>query len=309
MNTWSNVSASLVLARAVHFGACLLLLNIWIFDRFIAAPAARLWPRLRETWRSIAKILIWLSLPTTFLSGIFWFFLVARGMSGLPFAQAIHPTILAEVWNQTVFGAVWKLRLLFWVGTTVFSLLALRRPLAVWLATLFAALLSASLAWAGHAQTGRAVPWHLAADVLHLLFAAIWPVGLLPLLLVLLNLRRSNANEKWLVLHTLVQRFSITSLISVGVLIATGYANALLLIGSFSNLFHMPYGRLLLIKIALFLTMIVIGFINMNQLKPRLMRGGSETARQLQLNVAIELALAMLILVVIGVLGLLPPSP
>src|SRR5271170_1130566 len=210
-----------VLTRAVHFGACLLFFGILAFDRFVAAsifaggqmPAAVYW---RSRLRRFELVL----LPAILISGLFWFVLVAVTMSDLPFNQALQPEILKTVWSQTGFGTVWKWRLLFWLAATFMVPVAgfakspsLLRRGWLWIELLFGGLLLGSLAWAGHGRENSL--WHLLADVLHLLVAGFWPTGLLPLFLLLRQLRRGSADGRVHSLAVLVRRFSLLSLGSV----------------------------------------------------------------------------------------------
>jgi putative copper resistance protein D len=156
------------------------------------------------------------------------------------------------------------------------------------------------LAWAGHGQNGST---HLVADVLHLLFSAVWPIGLLPLGMLLVRVSGGN------VLEALVRRFSLLSIASVLLLTATGIINSCALVGSFSNLLTTPYGRVLLLKIAMFVMMVAIGAINLLYLKPRLMaQNGLPPFRQLQLNVTAEILLTAAVMGVVGLLGILEPG-
>jgi copper resistance protein D len=307
-----------IFIRAVHFGACLLFFGIFAFDRFVATsvyggdrmPAAYEWSGIR-----FCRLIL---LPTILVSGIFWFILVAMTMSDLPFKQAVQPDILKTVWLQTGFGTVWKWRLWFWLAAALIALVAsfvkplsLRRGI-IWLELLSGALLLGSLAWAGHGQEDSA--WHLLADVLHLLVAGCWPTGLLPLFLRLRQARRSSGKGGVQSLAGLVRRFSALSLGSVALLVLTGWVNAWFLVGSFSNLWEQPYGRWLLVKITLFAVAVGIGAVNLLRLKPRLAAEKFElqtveaAAAQLQFNVQLELAIGTVIIVIVAILGILPPA-
>jgi putative copper resistance protein D len=307
-----------VLTRAVHFGACLLFFGIFAFDRFVAASVFGDDRMLAADWRSGIRVCKWILLPAILVSGIFWFILVAMTMSDLPFQQAFQPDILKTVWSQTGFGTVWKWRLWFWLAATLIAMVAsFVKPLSwrrgiIWLELLLGALLLGSLAWAGHGQEDS--PWHLLADVLHLLVAGCWPTGLLPLLLLLRQTRRSSGKGDVQLLAGLVRRFSALSLGSVALLVLTGWVNAWFLVGSFSNLWEQPYGRWLLVKIMLFAVAVSIGAVNLLRLKPRLAAEKFElqtveaAAAQLQFNVQWELAFGTMIIVIVAVLGILPPA-
>jgi hypothetical protein len=67
----------------------------------------------------------------------------------------------------------------------------------------------------------------------------------------------------------------------------------------------------LLVKIALFLVMLAIAAVNRMRLTPRLVGGGaaaSPALRQLRTNALIEAVIGALILLIVAVLGTLPPG-
>jgi putative copper resistance protein D len=309
MTTW------LILARAVHIGACLLFFGIFAFDRFVAtAIASNGQSEIINYWKSRVKIFISFLLPIIFLSGLAWFALVAMNMSGQP----LQTEILKTVWTQTQFGAVWKWRLFFWLAASAAAPFCFLKPkpsvqkFLILLQLFFSGALLGSLAWAGHGLEGSR--WHLSADVLHLLVAGFWPTGLLPLVLLLKNLRQTSEPARWNSIAALVRRFSALSLGSVVLLAATGFINGWFLVGSFSNLFGQTYGRILLIKIVLFIFAVAVGAVNLLRLKPRLLNEGlpshclESTAAQLRFNVSVELFLGMAVVIVVAILGILPPA-
>jgi putative copper resistance protein D len=252
------------------------------------------------------------ALAAALVSGILWFVFVTAGMSGLSFREAMHPDVLSIVWSTTRFGADWRWRAIFWVGCVICMFWGHRMR---WPATIFAALFVASLAWAGHGQTGLAPRWHLWADVAHLLTASIWPAGLLPFFWLWLKLRRSTYPStdpgRWSDMTQLARRFSATSLIAVVMLAATGLINSYCLLGSIGAVISTAYGRMLLVKIALFLVMIALGAVNLLCLKPRICRdkdSAGPSSAMLQMTVGFELMIGTLILIVIGLLGMLAPA-
>lgn len=127
---------------------------------------------------------------------------------------------------------------------------------------IFAASLVGSLAWAGHAigAQGSEGIVHPAADVLHLIAAAAWVGTLVPLAL-LLSMTGEDVDLLPMA-RTATLRFSTLGIASVPTLLLTGTVNAWYLVGSVSALTESNYGRLLLIKGALFLTMVGIAAFN-----------------------------------------------
>lgn len=298
----------IVLARAFHFGACLLFFSIFAFDRFVAV-ASGLQPEAINRWRSRSRLLALALLAVILISGLAWFILVAVQMGG-----QLQFEILKTVWAQTQFGTVWEIRLVVWLVATFAAALAcvlkpgaaLAKTLA-WLELSLGGLLLGSLAWAGHGQ--ETSNWHLFADVLHLLAAGFWPAGLLPFALLLRQLRHTPEPGHWNQVALLVRRFSAISIGIVVVLAITGWVNGWYLVGSFANLVQQPYGRWLLAKIILFILAVAIGAVNLLRLKPRLIaeRPGT-TASRLQFNVWLELLISALIVGIVAVLGIMPPA-
>jgi len=308
----------LILARATHFGACLLLFGIFAFDRGVASAAlARGSADVAGYWCSRMRWLSAAALVVAGLSGAAWFYLVAATMSG----QTPTAAILQVVWDKTQFGIVWKLRLVVWLlaaaalaGSWFWQTRSTRRKKMIWIELALSGGLLGSLAWAGHGQVGQPSGAHLAADVLHLLVAGVWPAGLVPFALVWRKLRRVEEPARKVAMATLVNRFSAISLAAVATLTATGLVNAWFLVGTWANLFTQPYGWWLLAKIALFIGAVAIGAVNLLQLSPKLRAenepeaGRVKAAARLQVNVGIEVGLAVVIVVVVAVLGLLPPA-
>lgn len=101
-------------------------------------------------------------------------------------------------------------------------------------------------------------------------------------------------------------RFSTVGLFAVGTLLATGIVNAAILVGSLSALLETDYGNLLLLKIGLFAVMVCVVAINRFHLMPLLPKAGA--IRQLARNTWIESGLGLTIIVIVSVLGILPPA-
>jgi putative copper resistance protein D len=97
---------------------------------------------------------------------------------------------------------------------------------------------------------------------------------------------------------------------AVALLAATGALNTLLLVGSTQALVGTPYGRLLGLKILLFLAMVAVALFNRFRLLPRLPREAkaSAAAAALARSVLCEQGLGFAILIVVSVLGTWPPA-
>ncbi len=108
----------------------------------------------------------------------------------------------------------------------------------------------------------------------------------------------------------LARRFSVFSIGSVAVLAVNGFLDAAPLVGSWTNLVNHPYGRWLLLKIALFAVALGLAAVNLIRLEPRLAtvdpRATASPSANLLRNVRLELILGAAIIVVVAILGILP---
>jgi copper resistance protein D len=283
----------LIIARAIHFAACLLLVSIWYFHWLVIDQS-----ELRNAWRPIARRLLFLALPIALISGALWFIFLAANLSGFDWMS------MRLVWNKTKFGALWQIRLGFWMAAA--AAYAWRGRFSAALLNASILLLLASLAWAGHGRYGHLPTLHLASDVLHLLVTGVWPAGLAPLAWLLLSLRHSRRPETWNAIAIAISRFSRISLIAVGLLIVTGVINSCFMLHSVTDLVSDSYGRTLLLKIGLVAVLILIGAINRQYLLPRI--STSEPAMTtLRRNVILELIFSTAVIIVVAILGTLSP--
>lgn len=299
----------LIAARATHFAATVLATGLVFFRLLIAEPAMRgrsaaLIDALQIGWTRT----LWTALVVSVLSGVAWLVILTADIYGQTITDVVRQGEIFAVAVDTRFGHISCARLVLAVAIGAL----MPRPsvsLISWKIVLLvcAASLLASLAWVGHAGAAPGVNGdiHLISDVLHLLAAGAWVGGLLPLA-ILLALARGEEQAWQTVMPRVVGRFSVLGIVSVGALLATGIINALYLVGSFRNLFGTDYGRLVLVKIVLFVVMVGIASVNKLHLTPRLAKAGAAPA--LRRNSLIELAIGALILLAVAALGTMPPA-
>jgi putative copper resistance protein D len=317
----------LIITRAVHIGACLVLLSLFAFEILIASPALRQAERSASQQMEVLRaqfqlLAVWSGLAAI-ASGIVWFWIVLARMTGgslweMPSIDSIDVAI-----TRTQFGTLWAWRLALMLLFTIANLFASRKCRNVlWrsrgsrcVGTIIATTLLASLAWAGHAGAtlGAERSIHLTADAAHLVAAGLWPGGLLPLTLLLVRASRSSEPSVLLAAGAITRRFSALSLLVVGALAATGLTNSYFLVGSLRALVASEYGRLLMLKLLLFFTMIGLGACNLLRLKPQLISANERNdqqrgaLRKLMRNVIAELCLGTLVVLIVGALGATPP--
>lgn len=312
--------------RAIHFAATIVVAGAVWFAVFIAKPAFRqagdadelgAVAKMSVTVRVRLSWLAWLSLAVVLLSGAAWLLFVAARMADLPLPDVFAGTVMETVVTQTGFGYSWIVRLV--LAALVAMLLCARAEIdpSFWkkvLVVSLSATLVGTLAWSGHAAAGSGVSGtvHLASDILHLLAAAAWLGGLLPLAITLRGTVRESDVRLSAVAREAVARFSILGILSVGTLLVTGLVNSWMLVGHVAALTGADYGRVLCVKLALFLCMVAVAGVNRLILTPRLRYNQGETARlaarQIERNSLIEGALGAIILLAVGLLGTLQPS-
>jgi putative copper resistance protein D len=285
----------LVAIRAVHYAATTLVAGAIFFELVIASTL----PRLR-----IAG-LVYGGLAVAVISGAAWLMLFAAELSGHALGEVLADDTALVVLTQTRFGTVWTLRLACSVVLAVAYPLREHRAAAL-IALASAALLLGAVGFAGHsgAAPGTAGAVQLAADVLHLLAAGGWLGALVPLAMLL-----AQSDIAAPALADVTRRFSSFGVVMVATLAATGLTNAYLLVGSPELLVTTPYGQVLLAKIVLFAAMVALAAVNRLYHLPQLGPDASTTAvRGLFRNSLAEIALGLGALVLVGLLGTLPPA-
>jgi putative copper resistance protein D len=312
----------LIWARAIHFGATMMVTGGMFFLAFIAEPAFHVadGARVAVPVRAHLVMMTWIGLAVTVLSGAAWLVLLAERMSELSLGEVLAQGSVWTVLSETDFGSAWMAR---------FALAILLAAVLPWLdvpsrtrsqsvraaAVVLSAALIGTLAWAGHAAAGAGAEGavHLVADILHLVAAAAWVGALIPLALLLRAARRDRSEAAVAVARAAVLRFSSLGVASVGTLVASGSVNTWVLAGSMAALIETDYGHLLVAKVALFLVMLSFGAINRLWLTPRLAYAPKAAVppsaiRQIERNSLIEAGVGAIIIVIVGLLGTLPPG-
>jgi copper resistance protein D len=314
------LSDPLVWMRFLHFAATISLCGLVIFHAVVGAPALSAPGAAAAAVRRIVDRLArlaWGSWALAVLSGVAWLMVQTASMGERPLFALWPDDLIATVLLDTDFGHAWLVRLVL----VVLLAAALRppyfaTPAPAWrrhVALVLAVAFVGALAFAGHAAAGDDAEGavHEAADVLHLIAAAAWVGALAPLAIVLAAAKDAAGPSALVIARAATLRFSALGIASVGTVLATGIVNTFTLAGSWAALFGTDYGRLLLVKIALFLAMLAIAAVNRMRLTPRLAAGGAAAGpalRQLRTNALAEAIIGALILIIVAVLGTLPPG-
>jgi copper resistance protein D len=309
----ADIDGPLVVVRGLQFAATAITTGTLIFRAVVAAVASgSATPAAIIVSRQTLRI-AWICLAISAASGIIWVLLQAASMSGLPFAEAMTSDVLLTVLNETQFGMVSEIR--FALAVVIGVCLAYDRfPPARWLGLVLSLGLTGAVGWTGHAGStvGETGVLHLAADILHLVAAAIWIGGLVSLALLFAATRRERTEASMSFARDATQAFSSMGIAIVAVIFATGIVNTWILVGSWHALIATGYGRLLMLKIALFIVMLLFAAANRLWLTPRLALPSSapqfDARRQLARNSMIEFVLALAIFAIVGLLGTLHPA-
>ncbi|MCW3473634.1 CopD family protein [Limobrevibacterium gyesilva] len=276
----SAADALLAAVRAVHLAATMSLAGALAF-RLLIGPLA------------LARVLR-PSLAVASIAGAAWLALQAGALAG---ASDVAGTLAALVpaTLQTRFGRMLLLRLGLLVAAVLLAGSGARRL------RLLAGLVCAMAAVALQATVGHAAasedPVLVASLALHLLAAAAWLGGLVPL---------------WLALRgptpaLVAQRFSWLGIAAVVVIAATAVEQGAVLAGGAAGLVGTPYGWSALAKTGLFLAMLGLAAVNRFVLTPAVAQADS-AVRRLRASIAAELILGLCVVAAAAAMTGLPPG-
>jgi copper transport protein len=313
----SAAGAVLGAARFVSYAALAVLAGGLVF-LVVVWPAGRRRRRIR--------VLLWVTLAAGVVAGAVAVAVQAPYASGRALTDALKPSEWSQV-LRTRSGRAWGLRVLLFAGAGVLLLATLERLRARWwqLVGIFSGLaLFALVAAGGHGTTGRWAGIGFLATVVHLGGMAVWLGGLSLLLVgVLREPDPGGALQR-------VRRFSPIAFGAVMVIIASGVVQAYRQVGSLDGLRSTDYGRLLLVKTAVVVVLVAVGWwsrrlLHRAPLSPTPARAAgaavvddpvtaapadavSAIRRRLRLTVAAEVALAAVVLAVTSVLVASSPA-
>lgn len=249
--------------------------------------------------------------------------LVAQSYAMHGSRDTFDPGLVGSMLGTTMWGWGWFLELAG-VLLAVLGLRAARRhalplPDAEDMATasrkrgwVFAAFGAVLLALSpGMASHAAAAPKYrvlaMMADGVHVLGASSW-LGTLSIVLIAgLSVAAAQPSEaRAAFVRDLIHAFSPVALVSAGVAATTGVFAAWLHIGTIPNLWGTRYGIILLVKLGILGVVALTGFYNWRFVQPQL--GTEESTRKLQRSARVEIAVAILVLLVTAVLVATPTS-
>ena len=150
----------------------------------------------------------------------------------------------------------------------------------------------------GHA--GGAGPFAVVADALHVMGAASWMGGLAALVTLVLREDVEPLAPS--------QRFSDLALVAFAVVGASGVATAWLHLGEARNLLDTTWGRLVLVKVALFAVIGVLAWLNRRRRLPALTTGGDTARRAFRVLAGVEVVAMVAALAVAATLASSVPA-
>ncbi|MGK4356156.1 copper homeostasis membrane protein CopD [Enterobacter cloacae] len=241
--------------RFIHFGALMLIFGNAVYSVWFAPSSLhRLMTRRFQAQQQIASLV---SLLSAFLM-----FMIQAGLMGNGWGDVFNPDVLQSV-LATQFGSVWLWQIILAVITACAAWLAPQKGSRLLLLAMGQFVL---LAGVGHAamNDGAVGAMQRINHALHLLCAATWVGGLLPLLFCI-----HLAKGRWqtAAIYTMM-RFSRVGHYAVAGVVLTGAINGLFILG-ITVPWQTGYVQLLLFKCALVALMVVIALANRYFLVPR----------------------------------------
>lgn len=230
--------------------------------------------------------------------GIAWFLgeaAAVAGASGVAGAIRNVPALVAYLlFGQLLLGRLVLLAL-------ALGLLVLRMRGAALLLSAIALGIQPILAHAGQ-MAGGLGDTLVGAELVHLAAAGTWLGGLVPLLICLMALPRPPAVR-------MLRRFTTVGLAAVLAIAASGVLQAWVLAGGPAGIIGTTYGRIVLLKVALFALALVFAALNGLVLTGRLARPAPAGARRgLRRSITIETVLGCAIVLVAAWLASTAPG-
>ncbi|MCY7380815.1 MAG: copper resistance protein CopC [Gemmatimonadaceae bacterium] len=327
-------SPAYVIVRWIGFVALLIVVGAAAFRAFVLRrlrgegdPEARTWEQAMtiaaEHGAARLGLLAALLLATTLGFRLFAQSYAMHGASG-----SLDIVLVWQMIRSTTWGAGWMLQLVgvLLAGAGFYGArFASRRtdaPLVqppdttprpsttLWwgLASAGAVACAFSPALSGHASSApRFRAFAVLADGVHVLAASSW-LGTLAVVLVagIAASRMQLAERRGMMVRSLITAFSPVALVAAGVATVTGVFAAWLHVGTIPNLWGTRYGITLLIKLGVLGVVTLTGFYNWKFVQPRL--GTDEATMKLQRSARVEVAVAVLVLLVTAVLVASPTS-
>ena len=320
------------IARWIIFASLLVIAGAFFFALFVwrRSSGERLGATSNVFARRLGRIYS-VSTVALVIATAAGFLLQGAVAGGLSLGEAIKPDVMGEV-AQTRYGIVSFVRIGLILAAIVCWRLGLKPALQdrrsvgaaaaphgmnslVIVGAIVVTGLLATPGLAGHAGTTPPVALNILSDVLHLVAASAWIGGLFLLIFVAFPAAGElPARDQTSLMANVVGRFSRVAVIAVGVIVATGAYRTWTEVGAWHAFTGASYGHVLIVKLAVFVPLVVLGAINNRWTLPRIKKtadagGDAEPAlKRLKRDVASEVALAVVVLGLTALLVNLPPA-
>jgi putative copper resistance protein D len=219
-------------------------------------------------------------------------------------SAALDPATIGGILATTTIGTPWLIQAVAAVALVAASIFSRRnRSAAIAFASAFVLV---SLAFTGHAvmQQDAVGVAHRLNDAVHVLCAAAWLGGLVPLLLVL---RRFDCPEYRREAHLALGRFSTAGHVIMPLILVSGVINTALVLGRWPIDWSSPYQALLAAKIAVVVTMIALATANRYVFMPRFVADRAHALVAMRRATIAEVALAYAAVALVSVFGIFDP--
>ncbi|QND52849.1 copper homeostasis membrane protein CopD [Phyllobacterium sp. 628] len=292
-----NPEAALILCRFVHNVSALFLWGAFAYVTLLVPEdlAFDIGQRLQIS-RNIAIIT---AVLTTALA-----LPLQAGLIGDGWIDAVDITTIRAVLLETSVGHGWLIQAIAALLLLPALLLPLRKAHKVTVAA--SGLLLAGLAFTGHAtmQEGWTGFAHRINDIVHVLSGGAWLGALVPVMLVLRNLRQPELRDE---AQSALMRFSRAGHIAVALVIASGLINTFLVLGRFPTDWSSSYQALLALKIILVAILVGLAIINRYVFVPRMRIHESSSVRAIAYGTIAEIALGFVVIGLVAWFGMLEP--
>ena len=261
--------------------------------------------------RGVRRFLV-VAAGVTLVTGLLGFAFQGAVAAGLDLGGIVDPAAWGDA-AATTSGKAWLARALLALLFLAYPALVPARSRTLRPADLVragtAGAVLVAVAATGHARTGRLVPLGLALDLVHLAAGALWFGGVA--LLVLLLWRREPPRR----IDAKVERFSRFALPAIIVVAASGAVQAWRQIGAPADLTTGSYGRLVLVKSAIFVGIVAVAAVVRRTTLGRVLAPPGASApgghvpdrRRLRTALGVEIGLASVLLVATAALVVTVP--
>jgi copper transport protein len=244
-NGTRTVGVLFAIARSIEYAGIALLIGAAVF-------AAAIRPHGRR--RTRADALVWVGWILLFGATVAGLLLQGPYAGARPLTDAFRSSVVRAV-LETRYGHLAEVRLVLLLAVLPLILVVRKtwRPRWWWwvLATPLGLAIAATPGLAGHAATGTFVDLAIPFDTLHVVAMSLWLGGLACLALMVID-RDPDARRS-------ADNFSPVALTSVIVIVATGTFAAWREVGWSVDAFrHTSFGRILLVKIAVFIVLLAL---------------------------------------------------